>query len=573
MSAATAIAAKAAPDGDAAAAASATPAVPDGDAATAPGGVAAVAPDGVAAAALELRDFRFCYRGADAAVLQDCSFRLEYGELVVLSGDSGAGKSTLLACLIGSIPHLMAGECAGQVLIDGIEVSSWRICERARLLGSVLQDADSQIVHSSVEDEIAFGCENRCIQPPEIEARISAACRWMALERNDNTRTLSGGQKQRLITAATLAMGQRIIVLDEPLANLDRAGAELLMGRLKALSGEGYAVLLVEHRLDHVLPYADRLVWMRDGRCQSQRPARPTEEEAQLPEEEAQLPEERTNEGIWLPQTRVREEARLPEARVGEASSPPSGLPAGRMAEPPSSSPEQPDGHQATAPALIELRDIAYTVHNREILSNISLSIARGERVVIVGENGCGKTTLLRILARLLRPSRGTLLRDGIVERRARPDARWFAEVGLVFQNPGYQLFMPRVQSEAEYNGASAEAARLILCEFGLAGLEERHPHSLSEGQKRALSIAVMLAREPRLLLLDEPTVGQDSAALERMVATLNRICSKRQMGLVTVTHDQRCAAALASRVLWLADGVIKREGESSLAVAYFSTD
>jgi energy-coupling factor transport system ATP-binding protein len=399
----------------------------------------------------------------------------------------------------------VAGSGAEQEVAHG-SAGSWRICERAHLVGSVLQDADSQIVHAKVEDELAFGCENLGMDSAKMERNVDSSCRLMGLDRAWGTTTLSGGQKQRLVTAATLAMGQRILVFDEPLANLDRAGATLLLDTLRKMAHEGYAVLIIEHRLDHVLPYADRLIWMCDGRC----------------------------------------EVKEPSSVLGHGSVSVGGT----------------DGAHGASGAkdapVLELHHIAYDVKGRTILEDIDLGIGRGERIVLLGENGCGKTTLLRIIARLLRPSRGSMRYDGVTLSSARPPADWFKRVGYVFQNPGYQLFMPQVRAEIEYRRADAERARECLERFGLAGLEERHPHSLSEGQKRALSIAVIVAQEPEVLLLDEPTVGQDFAALKRMVATLNEMCSQRKMSIVTVTHDQRCASALADRILWLEDGRMK---------------
>jgi energy-coupling factor transport system ATP-binding protein len=446
--------------------------------------------------AIEIRDYSFRYAGAERDVLSRLNLTVDYGEFVVLSGDSGSGKSTLLASLIGSIPHIYAGDRRGGILVDGRDVSDERIASRARFVGSVLQDADSQIVHAKVVDEIAFGCENLGMNPGEIGRRVHDAAGSVKLDPEAFTRTLSGGQKQRLITASALAMDRKILLLDEPLANLDAVGAEFLLGTLRDLAHSGYAILLAEHRLEAALPYADRHVHLADGMC----------EEAEL----APGGEHKKNR---------------PLCAVGDA--------------------------------VFLLDNITYQAGGRVIIPGASFYIKRGERVVILGENGCGKTTLLRLLARLIRPTSGVLEQRVAPGLGGRASSEWFGKVGYVYQNPNYQLFMPTVLDEIAYKAASAAEARRYAELFGLSGLLERHPHSLSEGQKRKLGIAAVCATRPKALLLDEPTVGQDDASLGRMMEALNFINGEYGTTLITVTHDHRCAGALAGRTLHMSAGRI----------------
>jgi energy-coupling factor transporter ATP-binding protein EcfA2 len=444
--------------------------------------------------AIEFRDFSFRYAGAPSAVLSNLSLRVDYGEFVLLSGDSGSGKSTLLASLIGSIPHIYGGESSGALFVCGREVSHERIAARARLIGSVLQDADSQIVHARVEDEIAFGCENLGVDPAEIETRVESAARSMRLRRELFTRTLSGGQKQRLITASTLAMDRKILLLDEPLANLDGEGAKFLLETLRELARKGCAVLLAEHRLDAVLPYADRRLHLVSGAC----------------EEERKKPQHKK------PQHK----------RDGSFVSP------------------------APGDAVLEVRNVSYRVAGREILRDLSFDVLRGERLVIFGENGCGKTTLLRVLARLAKPTTGEVTQRIAPSLGQKASPQWFKRVGYVYQNPNYQLFMPTVLEEIAYQAENEAEARRYAELFGLSELLGRHPHSLSEGQKRKLSVAAVCAMRPDVLLLDEPTVGQDGASLERMAKVIGSMNRERGVTIVTVTHDHRFAAAIADRTL-----------------------
>lgn len=466
--------------------------------------------------AIDVKEYTFRYSGMEKDVLKHCNLRLNYGEFTVLSGYSGAGKSTLLASLIGSIPHILSGEGSGEIYVDGQDIKEMRISQIARLIGSVLQNADSQIVHARVEDEIAFGCENLCVDAKEIDRRIEQACEMMQLDRRWQTKKLSGGQKQRLITATTLAMGQKILVLDEPLANLDLEGAHLLMGLLRDLAkNKGYAVLFVEHRLDMVLPYADRLYWMEQG---------------QVEEVEHFLDSYKKHMDI-VPDT-------------GYCS------------------------YQEDPCFVVD--QISFEAAGREILKEVTFEVKKGERVVILGENGCGKTTLMRIMARLLTPSAGTVHQfvDSRIKRKTSP--KWFKKVGFVYQNPSFQLFMPQVREEIGYQSQDEENTNRFLALFGLDDLADRHSQSLSEGQKRKLSIAAIAAQRPEVLMLDEPTVGQDYEGLKRVIGTLNSLHKEYKTTMITVTHDFRCAAAIADKVVWMQAGEIYKIGGKELIEQYF---
>lgn len=465
--------------------------------------------------AIEVKDYSLSYSEEEPEVLSGCSMNVRYGEFVLLSGLSGSGKSTLLSSINGLIPGAIPAVQKGEILVDGESVMNSRISVISRKVGSVLQNADSQIVNARVEDEIAFGCENRNVPGSEIRKRIGEACAMMQLDKNWETATLSGGQKQRLITASTLAMKQKILVFDEPLANLDTPGARMLLELLRRLADEeGYAVLFVEHRLDMVLPYADRMYWMQDGKT------------------------EEIDKSKW---NEVKGRGRLPDTGAAPISD----------------------------DVILKAEHIAYSAGGREILKDISFELKKGERIVIVGENGCGKTTLLKILGRLLKPTGGKVIQNIDPALGDRGSADWFKQVGYVYQNPNYQLFMPQVESEVGYGSPDEENTKKCIQEFDLAELAERHPQSLSEGQKRRASIAAIEAARPKLLLLDEPTVGQDFNNLKMMVETVNAAHKQRGMSMITVTHDVRCAAALADKVVWIRGGVVYRCGGKEVITAY----
>ena len=468
--------------------------------------------------AIELKQVNFSYDGK-TKILENMDFTAEYGEVTLLSGHSGEGKSTLMYIVSGIIPNVTFGELSGEVRIAGEDIKGKKLGYICRKVGVVLQNADEQIIQKIVEDEIAFGCENLAFPPEKIQKQIEIVCRLMKLDTKWTCRTLSGGQKQRLITASTLAMGQNIIILDEPLANLDKDGAAMLMGTLRSLAQAGYCVVVIEHRLDMVLPFVDT-VWHIGNKT-----VRKVE-----------------NRQEYLMQQTAKIEDSCP---IYAEQSP-----------------------------LFKLDKVAFSVKKeREILKDITLDIPKGGRTVFLGENGCGKTTLMRLIARLYKPTGGAITQyiDEKFKQKPKGSKAWYKKVGVVYQNPDYQLFMPTVRQEISFGAKSEEYAAEIAELFGVKHLWERHPQSLSEGQKRRVSIAAVVACAPEVLLLDEPTVGQDYDGLCQMVEILNKLHEQTGNTMITITHDVRCAEALCDRAYLIADGIVAKCGGKELVREYFT--
>ena len=417
----------------------------------------------------------------------------------------------------GIIPNVNYGELTGEVKIAGEDIKGKKLGTICRKVGVVLQNADEQIIQKIVEDEIAFGCENLAFPPESIQKQIDIVCNLLKLDKSWKCRTLSGGQKQRLITASTLAMGQKIIILDEPLANLDKDGAAMLMGTLRSLAQAGYAVVVIEHRLDMVLPFVDTVWHIGD------RTVKRIEDKAAYLQAQS--------------------------AKIGDRCKP----------------------FEVGSP-LFELKSVKFSVKDREILKDITLEIPKGGRTVFLGENGCGKTTLMRLIARLYKPTGGTVTQyiGEKFKQIPRGSRAWFKKVGVVYQNPDYQLFMPTVEKEINFGVQSPEYAEHIADLFGIKHLWHRHPQSLSEGQKRRVSIAAVVACQPEVLLLDEPTVGQDYDGLCQMVEILNKLHVQTSNTMITITHDVRCAEALCDQAYLIADGTVQRSGDKELVREYF---
>ena len=469
--------------------------------------------------AIELKNLSFSYDG-NLQILENVNIALNYGEVNLVSGHSGEGKSTLLYIISGIIPNITDGNLSGEVLINGENIKGKRLGEVCRKVGVVLQNADEQIIQKTVEDEIAFGCENLAFSPEKISKQIDTVCRLMKLDQSWESRKLSGGQKQRLITASTLAMGQKIVILDEPLANLDTAGAEMLMSTLKSLAKAGYCIIVIEHRLDVVLPFVDRVFHVGNRNVNEI-----TDRETYLKEQSTEIEDTCSTFSGTLP--------------------------------------------------VFSLSDVAFSVKDRDILNGVTFDVLKGSRTVLLGENGCGKTTLLRLLSRLEKPTRGVILQniDDKFGQKSKQSKKWYHKIGVVYQNPDYQLFMPTVEKEIKFGARSDEYADEIAEKFGIKHLYARHPQSLSEGQKRRVSIAAVVATDPEVLILDEPTVGQDYKGLCEMVEVLNRIHEETHNTMITVTHDCRCAAALCDRAVWIENGTVRHAGGKEQISAFFRLD
>lgn len=458
----------------------------------------------------------FTYDSAESPILQNLHFTVDYQKVTLLSGMSGCGKSTLLSLINGIIPRITSGQLDGEILIDGENLSGASMSQISRKVGSILQNAESQIIHQIVEDEVAFGCENFGVEPNEMETRVSEACHMVKLDRTWKTRTLSGGQKQRVVTASTLVMNTDILIFDEPLANLDQAGALDLLRLLRSLADSGKAILLVEHRLDVVLPFVDEVWQMKEGRTEK------------VADKYAYL-------GSQISLIKDIEEDNI-----------------------------------TSEDNALQIKQISKRFGNRVILNQVNADIKKGSRILLLGENGCGKSTMLHILARLLKPDSGEVMQQFDSSLAKKADKKWFRAVGVVYQNPNYQLFMPSVEEEISFGAEDKEYALEIAHRFGLDALLPCHPHSLSEGQKRRVTIASILAQKPKILLLDEPTVGQDYEGLKQMVSVINQIHREEQNTMITITHDFRCASALCDQALWLEQGAISRIGGKELVKEFF---
>lgn len=462
-------------------------------------------------AAIELKNLYFRYNSESKTLIRNLNIQFDYGNFVLITGDSGIGKSTIMNLINGTIPNYIQGEIVGDILINGISNKKKSISEISKEVGSVLQNADMQIIHEIVEDEIAFGCENLCIDKDEITSLVDKYTSLLSLDKKYETKKLSGGQKQRLITASTLSMGRHIIMLDEPLANLDNKGSIIILNILKRLAKEeNYLVILVEHRIDRLKDYADFIYVV--------------ENETLVLKSYEEIVSNSNEEIEYIPNNNIKDNV------------------------------------------LISLENVSVQFKKKLVLDNISFDIFEGERLLILGENGIGKTTLSKVIARLIKPTEGSIQSN--IKRRG-----WFKNVGYIFQNPDYQLFMPTVKKELEYACKDKELLEYSIQYLKLEDILDRHPYSLSEGQKRKIAALSIILMAPKLLILDEPTVGLDNDSLIKLLDIINILNKKYGTSVISITHDKRCAKALSDRVIWLRDKKIYKIGDNQLVDLYFMGD
>ena len=497
-----------------------------------------------------LQGVNYVYPNRDQATLSDIDLDVRQGEYLLISGPSGSGKSTLCRTFNGLIPHFYGGRLQGSVQVAGRSTLGLTVADLFDQVAIVAQNPQAQLFNRTVLQEMAFGLESQGLQRERMAERIRDLSRQLAIE--DllplNPQALSGGQQQLVTIAAALVLEPRVVVLDEPLANLDPFHVRRLCELLRLWRTRGMGIVVCEHRMVATLPDADHLIVLERGRKRLDGPVDRILETADW-----------TDLGVELPlSVELGRSAKL------------SPLPR-RMADLPASAPTCVDAYcrPGSLPthkgrAVLRAEKVGVAIDSRRIVRDVDLELYPGNCVALVGANGAGKTTLLKMLGGLLRPSQGRVwIREHDLSKLTSREVA--AEIGTAFQNPNNQFFKLNVREELEVGPRILKRfdpqwlSELIRL-FELEPLLNRSPFKLSGGEKKRVAFAAALAARPAVLALDEPTAGQDGRFRQALSGAIEALC-RHETAVLIITHALNFAEKVAPEWLVMAEGTIVARG------------
>jgi len=488
---------------------------------------------------LRIENLSFRYRSRADLALRSISFEAAAGQVLLIAGASGCGKTTLIRCINGLIPNSYKGEIQGGIWVQGKPIQGLSLARISQMVGTVLQDPERQILGTRVINEVAFGLENLHLSREEILSRVDEALtRLNILHLKDReTFHLSGGEKQKVAIAGVLAMRPLVLLLDEPLASLDPASAQETLQMVRRLADDGMTVLMVEHRVEDVLNiHPETAMFLDEGEIRYYGPT-------------AGLYRAVDYHRIKLPAPLILERAvkdPVPEPVTRQLEAAKAGIP---------------------NQTLVRFEGVRFGYEeNQTVLAGINLEIRRGDIIAVLGPNGAGKTTLVKHAIGLLKPKAGRVLVDGRDTHQISV-AEVAHTLGYVFQSPSHMLFAETVRAELAFGPTNLkhppeeiekdvrEAIRIVHLE----GFEENPPLALSFGQQKRVSIAAILAMRSRILVMDEPTAGQDYKNYMEFMDAILKLPGFE--AVLFITHDIDLAVIYANRVILVNHGQVVRDG------------
>ena len=506
-------------------------------------------------ALFEIRNLTFTYPGQEKPALTDLSFSLEQGEFLVVCGKSGCGKSTLLRHFKTAMSPY--GERKGQILLEGRELDTVSVREQGARIGYVLQSPDNQLVTDKVWHELAFGLENLGYETGTIRLRVAEMASFFGIQTwfEKNVEELSGGQKQLLNLAAVMALQPDLLVLDEPTSQLDPLAAGDFLATLRKINAElGTTILIIEHRLEEVLAYADRVMVMENGRILA------LDEPAKLP---ARIRDNDMFRAMPVPM-------RIFEALSGEGGSPVTVREGrewlekwmkGREAAGSVAEETWKDGgyREAASEVVIEARDVWFRYEKKlpDVVRDLNLTVRKGELYCLLGGNGTGKSTTLSLLGRIRKPYRGKLYLKGKELGKYRESELYGAVLGILPQNPQCLFVKDTVEKDLREMSKDEERLRDVIAKTEIGHLLNSHPYDLSGGEQQRAALAKVLLLNPEIILLDEPTKGLDGFYKQKLAEILKGL-TKEGRTILMVSHDiEFCAEYGDTCALFFHGGVV----------------
>lgn len=514
------------------------------------------------AISIAVRDFSFSYENSGSWQLSNIALEVARGERLAIMGATGAGKSTLAMALNGLVPHHHEGQTSGEVIIDGLSTIEHDVIDIVRRVGLVMQDPETQITGQTALADAAVGPANFGLPREVVIERATAALDLVGMAEladRDTTR-MSGGQKQRLVVAGVIAMDSQILVMDEPTSELDPQGTAEVFEIVRRLSTDDEkTIVLIEHEPELIAGWASRLVVLDGGRVIFDgAPEGFFGDRSRL--DLAGLRAPQAAEAALALSAAGRFAGPIPITLADASAVLPRWEP-GLIAERPM--PAEPD-HAEQSTAIIEARGLGHVYPGGVVaLQGVTVSVGAGEFVAVLGRNGAGKTTFARHLNGLLRPTSGELIIAGepSADKQVSELAR---SVGYVFQNPDHQIFANSVRDEVGYGLTNlgwepdriAERVDAVLEQVGMRELVDNHPFTLGKGQRQRLAVASVLALEPQVLVIDEPTTGQDWLGARAMMSLVRELNDAGHT-IMMITHDMALVAEHARRALVFAEGTL----------------
>ena len=512
--------------------------------------------------AVEIDGLTYTYPGAPQPTLKEISLQIEKGDFLAVVGNNGCGKSTLCKVLNGLIPHFITGSMEGSVRVEGLDTRESDVGVLAQKVGYVYQDFENQIVRPTVLDDASYACLNYAMGDYEKRGKEALSLCGLEGREQDYVWSLSGGQTHLLALAGAVSLGPEVLILDEPIAQLDPGHADRIYGVLKELNEKhGKTILVIEHHTEYIADYCKHVLLLKDGRVQWM-----------LPTDDAlQRVEELQSCNIFPPQVTIAAH-RLRQAGELQADRLPTTVEEGRAAfaarpgvrtctvlpQPPAGEP------------VVQFRDVTVRYRSvkgapRTVFSGLDLTVRRGDKIALIGSNGAGKSTLMKLMVGLLKPAGGDVLLNGKSLRDGGPEGLG-RQVSMVYQNPEDMFIQDSIQADIAYameaRGLPDARSRTdaLLERFRLTALRDRDGRLLSGGQMRRASLAIGIALDPGILLLDEPTANLDIATRKEIMRTLDDMKQITET-VVIATHDMQLVCEWAERIVVLCGGRVVADG------------